>query len=339
MEPFEQATYLAQVRRLRQLGKRALALYPLRVKDCSFVNHGENTTFQITAGNDRKFLLRIHRPGYHTESAILEELHWLEILSNEQMLLVPTPYRSKNGKLVERAATDAVNQQRLCCLFEWIDGRFMYKSLTPIHMNQLGKIIGRIQKSLSSAEVVHRRYWDAEGLLGKNAKFGSVDSLSGISAGDQKIVSKGRRLVFRTLQRFQDDFPQKQGIIHADLHFGNILVAQRRLAVIDFDDCGFGFYAYDLAVPLISIGHMLGIKRKREIPKFKQALIDGYATEARWDEDDEAILRHLISARKLVMLGWLNSRSDNPLLRKHLRRAVAKAVQHLQKEYDLNERW
>jgi Ser/Thr protein kinase RdoA (MazF antagonist) len=214
-------------------------------------------------------------------------------------------------------------------MFEWIQGRFLRKSLTPSHLNELGRIIGRIHKGLKDAKAVHRRYWDAEGLVGRTATFGSVDHLSGISASDQKIVSRGRRIVFRQLCRFQDSFPQKQGGIHADLHFGNVLASPRGFAVIDFDDCGFGFHAYDLAVPLNSIANMLGRQRKRELPEYREALIDGYSTEARWDANDEAILPHLISARKLAMLGWLHSRSDNPGLRKHFKGALSQTVQHL----------
>src|SRR5437870_4100567 len=44
MEPFEQASYLVQVRRLRELAGVALAHYPIKVQSCDFVNHGENTT-------------------------------------------------------------------------------------------------------------------------------------------------------------------------------------------------------------------------------------------------------------------------------------------------------
>ena len=47
--PFAQASYLAQVRRLRVLADEALKLYVRRVQACRFLGHGENTTFQVTA--------------------------------------------------------------------------------------------------------------------------------------------------------------------------------------------------------------------------------------------------------------------------------------------------
>jgi Ser/Thr protein kinase RdoA (MazF antagonist) len=135
------------------------------------------------------------------------------------------------------------------------------------------------------------------------------------------------------LQHFQDAFPHRQSLIHADLHFRNVLLTAHDLAAIDFDDCGFGFHAYDLAVPLVSVQARLGAKRKREFPRFAAALVEGYVSEKRWDENDETILPYLITARKLVFIGWLASRSDNPGLRKYFNGAVAGTVKHIRREH------
>jgi Ser/Thr protein kinase RdoA (MazF antagonist) len=324
---FEQATYRAQVIRLRQLAQQALKRYPFRVEACRFLNHGENTTFQIDANGGRKFLLRIHRNGYHSRSGILEELSWLMDLSSDSLLLVPRPVRSKRGELVEVVHAQAVGSARHCSVLEWIDGRFIRKSLNRFHLNSLGTVIGRLHKRSGNRRIVHRRYWDAEGLVGTHAKLGSVEALPGASNLDQRIISRARRLTYGALKRFETAFPHKQGLIHADLHFGNLILSEGRIAAIDFDDCGFGFNAYDLVVPLRSVRHMVG---RRKYPIFKAALLEGYVREMPWDDHDEDILSHLSSARMLAMLGWLNSRSDNPDLRKHYKSAIRKTSKYFQ---------
>ena len=329
MKTFEQASYLSQVRRLRQLGKAALTRYTIRAQSIHFINHGENTTFRITAINKKQFLLRIHRDDYHTKPAIKEELSWLAHLAKDGTLLLPKPVRSKHGNLIERLATAGVPAGRFCCVFEWVDGRFFGKSPTLAQLRALGQVIGKIQARTPASGVTHRRYWHADGLLGLNAKFGSIESLAGVSPKNQKTISKARRLVWNKLRRFEKEFPRRLGLIHADLHFGNVLGAGENIGVIDFDDCGFGFHAYDLAVSLSSVENALGPKNMEKFPKFKAALLSGYTHEARWDADDEMILPYLMTARKLVMLGWLNSRSDNPRLKKRLAGAVKRALQHL----------
>ncbi len=46
------------------------------------------------------------------------------------------------------------------------------------------------------------------------------------------------------------DHGQDSGLVHADLHSGNVLLHEERWTAIDFDDSGYGAYAFDLAMPL-----------------------------------------------------------------------------------------
>lgn len=327
--PFQEASYLSQVRRLRDLAKHALRLYDFRVEACRFLSHGENATFRITANGGKRFLLRIHRNDYHSRKGLLEELQWLQELSDDPVLVVPRPLVSKRGQLVERVETCEVGESRHCSVLQWVDGHFINKSLNRAHMDRLGAVIGRLHRLARHRTVVDRPYWNAEGLVGRNAKLGSVENLPGISSRDQRIISEGRRLTFRKLKGFEARFPHKQGMIHADLHFGNLLLSLGRFAMIDFDDCGFGFHAYDLVVPLRSAEHVLGKKRKREMQGFKDALLEGYCRESGWDRHDEEIFPHMVTARALALLAWFNSRSDNPGLRKHFKPVAARVVKHL----------
>ena len=330
---FSEASYLAQVRRLRDLAQQALRLYAFRVESCRFLSHGENTTFKITANGGRQFLLRIHRNDYHSRDGIVEELRWLQELSDDPLLVVPMPVLSKRGELVERVHVSGVGESRHCSLLEWVDGRFINKSLSRAHMERVGEAIGRLHKVARHRGAVDRPRWNAEGLVGLHSELGSVENLPGISSGDQRIISNGRRRTLRKLQRFETRFPHKQGMIHADLHFGNMLLSRGRIAMIDFDDCGFGFHAYDLVVPIRSAEFILRKKRKREIPGFKDALFTGYCRECDWDRDDEEIFSHMVSARALALLAWFNSRSDNPGLRKHFKRVAANVVKHFRSSH------
>jgi Ser/Thr protein kinase RdoA (MazF antagonist) len=325
--PFEQASYLAQVARLRILGEQALARYGLRVEDCRVINHIENTTFRVRTKGGKQFLLRIHRNDYHTPSAILEELRWLQELSKDDQLIVPRPVQSRRGQLLESVGTALVGKPRNCAVLEWIEGRFIDKSLNAAHMRSLGEVISRLHRRGKNRNVRERRYWDAEGLVGTNPKLGPVEDLPGISSSDQKLISDARHSTFRALKRLERVHSRKRGLIHADLHFGNVLMSSGRMAVIDFDDCGFGFLAYDLAVPLGALGK----DREAKYSALKDALLEGYTRESNWDSDDEKILAHLMTARRIAMLGWLNSRSDNPKLRAYFKPNAANLVKYLQR--------
>jgi Ser/Thr protein kinase RdoA (MazF antagonist) len=119
-------------------------------------------------------------------------------------------------------------------------------------------------------------------------------------------------------------------MLHADLHFGNLLWQKDGIGIIDFDDSGFGFRMYDLAVTSWMIN------RNRKIPysnklRLKQALLEGYATVIPIDSHDSKLLNTLITTRELVLLGWLLRRQDNPKLRPFMGKALQRNRQTLKR--------
>jgi Ser/Thr protein kinase RdoA (MazF antagonist) len=68
--------------------------------------------------------------------------------------------------------------------------------------------------------------------------------------------------------------PRAFGLIHADLCLGeesNVLFHKGQARPIDFDDCGYGHWIYDLAVPL---AHW---QTAAQWATYRQALLGGYA--------------------------------------------------------------
>jgi Ser/Thr protein kinase RdoA (MazF antagonist) len=60
------------------------------------------------------------------------------------------------------------------------------------------------------------------------------------------------------------------GFIHADLHQRNYLFHGTTVGAIDFDDCGWGYYAYDMAVTLSNLEHL------PVFPALQEAFLTGY---------------------------------------------------------------
>ena len=115
MIPFAEASYKSQVYRLRALARKVVAHFGLRQARLEFINHGENATFKLTAADASKYLVRIHRGGYHSASGLKEELTWLDILSRTG-LRVPRPVRSPRGRWLEMV-TDPTVGERYCDVF------------------------------------------------------------------------------------------------------------------------------------------------------------------------------------------------------------------------------
>ena len=148
-------------------------------------------------------MLRIHRNDYHSKEAIQEELSWLDRLSKVGGLDVPRPVRSRHRHLVELVKNKSFPEGRHICLFQWIDGIFLRKSLTTQHMSELGQLIAKIQNVQPKGGVKHRRYWSAEGLVGVQPKFGSLDRLPNVTASQQKIITAARKTIYKKLKAFE----------------------------------------------------------------------------------------------------------------------------------------
>lgn len=319
--------------RLRELAFEALALFPLKVESVEFINHGENATFKITARRERRvgraksetFLLRLHRGGYHTIPAIREEIDWLHDLASTS-ILAPRPVASRDGDFVRTVATSRVGP-RQCDVFEWVPGRFVYKNMRPLHLEKFGRVLAELQLHARRRKVKHRRYWTAEGLLGDKAKFGPIQDLKFGSKKDRAILIGVARTLKAEFESFAKAYPDRMGLMHADLHFGNAVFGNDgSLHPIDFDDCGFGYYAYDLSVPFASVIHMKTLKPDLQLEPYRSALIKGYTSKKTWTEKDDEMFSHFLIARRILMVGWLNSRASNPKLKSRIDGAIERAV-------------
>ena len=78
--------------------------------------------------------------------------------------------------------------------------------------------------------------------------------------------------------------------------------------MIDFDDCGFGYYDFDIAIALNSLS------KHKNSKNLKKALLEAYKD----DSLDMQSIQIFLAARKIVELGWLNSRSHIPRIKNHI---------------------
>lgn len=316
MKTFDQLTYQGQVRRLRLLAILTLDCYSVgKIEKIKFINYGENATFKIITKNSN-YLLRLCRPDYHSPSALNEEINWLRTLNTFN---VPKPVLLKNKKYLGNISSLDGSINRNFILFKWQNGRFFENELSLKQMHKIGELVGQLHQLTKNKKVQHRKYWDAKGLAGEPTKFGSLLNLTQASLQQQKFINKARLQLFSKLTAFQKKYPRKMGLIHADIHFGNLFQSKGKITLIDFDDCGYGFYVYDLAVILISYQQNFN---KNKFLKYKNELLEGYKKYREWGSADEEILVDLMRARRLLMLAWRNQRSEIPRNQKIMKLAL-----------------
>lgn len=331
MKPFLETSYITQVRRLRKLAFKVIELYSIKCNKLEFICHGENTTFKIFSNND-KYLLRIHRKNYHSENAILEELMWLKSIWTKTDIPVSYPIKSKNGKYINKVSIKDIPDGRLCDILHWSNGKIFFRGTSIKHFFKIGELTSKLHNHSEKIEVIHRNYWGPNGLLGDNAKFGSILNMKKYLGKKYNEVNTFRLKLLKKIIDFQNSNPDKLGLIHADLHFGNFVWEKGIIKPIDFDDCGFGFHAYDMAVTLNSAWPVFKKVGKSAEEKLKNAYFEGYNKHRNLTKKSIEMIPVFILVREMVMLGWLYDRSNNPILKTHLDKSLDSKIDFFRKQ-------
>jgi Ser/Thr protein kinase RdoA (MazF antagonist) len=289
----------AQIARARRTAVRALAEYPVDDARLSFIAHGENTTFRVDSRGLR-FLLRVHRPNRHgpgvdSRIAVGSELAWLAALQAETDLSVPTPIRTGAGEWT------AVADGRVCSVLGWQNGRMHAASPQPAHFRRLGGILAGLHEHAAGwapPPGFVRMRWDWETFFGNTMEYGGVSA-----AGCWDLLPAPVRAQFdevarrmRTVMDGLGSKPDAFGLIHADLHLANALFDGATVRLIDFDDCGFGYWLYDLAVPLWEY------RGRSNYSAIRTALCDGY--HERRELPDLTHLDDFIATRDVAFGLW-----------------------------------
>ncbi|MHA2041432.1 MAG: phosphotransferase enzyme family protein [Candidatus Thorarchaeota archaeon] len=283
MSAANRVSYRAFLLRLRKLAKRALENYGLERAELKFKSYSGNGLYQVNVPHSRKrefsvspgrYALRLHQPGYMSPDYIRSELEWLSALCKAG-IDVPRPFMNVDGDWLTTVDMGYdVPSQRNCTLLSWVEGRFLEKGLRPKHFKALGEVTGKLQEQSmlwKKPKGFKRPHWDWEGLFGDGFDYG-------FAAKDAReaIPKKHRQAFYDVLERVEEASQQLgkgkkvYGLIHADL--GNTVFRVGQARPFDFDDCGFGYWIFDLGVVL---AHYI-LDSESTSPKMRDALIEGY---------------------------------------------------------------
>ena len=322
---FLELTYRGQVGRLRSLARDALPRFGLpRSAPLKLCNHGENTVFQTADRRGKRYALRVHRTHYQTPRTITSEMQWLAALRRDTDIVVPKPRAGRDGEFIQRVSHEGVLGARCIVILEWVHGRFHGRNRGARYCRKVGELAGALHahgRTWKRPSRFHRRAWNEHVLFGVEPGFGDPMIAPGLTNGDRELFVCGMNRM-RTDLRQLGKGRSVWGLIHADLHRGNVLFSNGRGIPIDFDDCGPGWYAYELAVALNPV---LDETFWERVSWFRE----GYERHVALDQRTLNALPCFCALRALSMVGWIADRSDNPSLATFVPRSIARARQQI----------
>lgn len=311
---FDTLPHSQQLEMLASLSVLALNAYDVPA-DCTseLINLSENATYRIDHLPSRKrWALRIHRHGYHSDMAIRSELAWLQELRSSGVALTPRPVPGRDDNILQKVGHSAMQQPRNVVLFEWEDGLepgVDEDIQTP--MQQLGEVAARMHAQARSWQRPHwfeRFTWDVETSIGDTPHWGHWRHGIGVDDHRAALFGETVKLIAHRLAGYGKS-PDRFGLVHCDLRLANILVDGDAVKVIDFDDSGFSWFMYDAATPVSFYEHL------PQAPDLILHWIEGYQRVVDLSQDDLNEIATFVMLRRLLLVAWIGSHSETELAR------------------------
>lgn len=273
------------------------------------INLSENHTFRIDGSRGGRQVLRLHRPRYQSRAAIGSELSWLEAITDDTEIPVPRPIPGSDGEIVQEVAPD-----RFAALFAFEPGEEPQPEadLVPLFAT-LGRYAATLHNHVATwkqPEKFVRPIWDAVGILDSAGLWGDWRKAPHVEGETLETLTELDAALRQDLRAYGTDI-DRFGLIHADMRLANLLVDDDTTVLLDFDDCGHGWFLYDLAASLSFI------ETSPQVPALIRSWLTAYLEVRPLKPEDVHMIDALILLRRMALLAWIGSHGETQLARAH----------------------
>lgn len=254
------------------MAEAALARYNLPGAQLRFLREGDNLLYRVATPVSGRFLLRMQETRRRSVDELRSELLWLAALRREGGLDAPEPIPTRDGALVAEVSVVGVPQPRYGVLLRWVEGRHRMADLTPEDAGLMGAYTARLHRlarGWPAPEGFVRPRWNPERWLGPTAPLWTRGECA-YTAGELDIFKAAAHRIRRDLSVLGEG-PDTVGLIHADLAPSNFVFRAGEACAIDFEECGWGYYLFDIAVALTALEDYCA-----HGDRLQSAFLDGY---------------------------------------------------------------
>lgn len=316
MTNFYQLTPKQQSNRLGKLAAKALEAWDIgQNAELELISHRENAVYKVETPNG-KYVLRVHRWGYHSDAALRSELKWMEALSRSG-IETPEIIKTIQGESFITVKVDDVPEVRQVDLFKWIDGVPISDLTERGDELTMHRSIGELMARMHNQAVewmlpkgFTRHAWDIEGLLGEQPVWGRFWEMEHFDDEQREKIHQARRVAKQQLQEFGQS-EDRYGLIHCDFLPQNLLKDGEIVRVIDFDDCGYGWHMFDIVTSLYSYTYL---------PDFNSILtvfLEGYRSWRDLSDEQMEAFDFFLLLRIMTSCGWLHTRFETETSRQY----------------------
>lgn len=282
------------------------AKYQAESESLERVSSGENFIYSYQK-NQQKYILRITSDARRNQQQIAAEIEWILFINRH------------NGPAINLVA--AADEQYLqiypeaqaewyAYSYEMVAGDFPgEKSWDRKLFYQYGKVAGILHKLAKKYKPRQkaRHSWEEDD---------NLSACLSLSGEDQIISELCQKLVERLAKVEKND--SNFGLIHADLHCGNMGFEKDEIKVYDFDDCQYDFYVRELAVAIFYAywhpNYLDSILAQDPADSkfaldFTEAFLQGYISETEFEAEMLDYIEDYLKLQRIILYQILSEES------------------------------
>ena len=267
--------------------------YGIHGAKVSCINFEFNATFSVETESGTKYALRININSTRTVENMRGEIEWVRHLNRTSGLHTPTPIATVTDEYIVSGLHTDSGLEMYGVMYSWLEGEELGDEPTLSQLHEVGRAIATLHQesadfALSAGAALptfNNFFWGTEDFL--------FSKKSVLSDADRALIQQAHDLIMQFTNDLYEN--SKVHIIHADMHGWNLMWNQDQLSVFDFDDCGYGVEAQDLAVTLYYL----------DTPEQDEALLNGYKSVRPLPTFSQNALKALLLQRRLLLLNYL----------------------------------
>ncbi|HEY8717803.1 phosphotransferase enzyme family protein [Pengzhenrongella sp.] len=275
--------------------------------EITLLSVSENASFLVRIDGRPSGVTRVSRPGYIADASFLEgEIAWVAAIGSDTDLTV-TSHVPTAGAPRHAAIVDTNGASWMCVTTAYVEGRILEDLADQAsYYAEIGRstaVLHEHARSWRTPDGFARHAWEVTDMVGPASRWGRWEAAN-LDDGDRLLFARAETKALALLAPIEKT-PATWGLIHADLRPSNIMINGGELTIIDFDDCGYGWFMYDFASALSFMEH------SDEAPAMARNWVAGYREVIPLTADDLRAGCALSMVRRLQMLGWTTThRSD-----------------------------
>jgi Ser/Thr protein kinase RdoA (MazF antagonist) len=277
---------------LRRLAHAALDRQGMGGRRLRWMSEHTNHLFRVDTATGDRLLVRVclPPPKGRSDAELDAELAWLDALARDTDLSVPV------ARFSTHAATADLPAGGRCIAFEWVEGRHCESQPSRRLVADLGRVLATLHAHT-------RRFHPPDGFTRPTLDIQRLmwaGTWDAAQLAQRPIDPAVRRLLGEVADQVQvvlselGTGPKAHGLVHADLHLGNVLDHRGEARPLDFDDASWGHYALDLAITVDSVPEALA-----------PVLLGGYQAVQALPQGYEEHAAALLAGRRLFLATFL----------------------------------